>query len=163
MPRKRPETIEEIERKRILNQFWTMVSLLGTKEEAKNFFKDLLSETEALMLARRIEIARLLLQNWSYEEIKKELSTAAATIASVHRWLEGGFGGYQKEMKKMEQVVYEEEAEALKKIEANHPFTGIEWMKRKYPFHFLLVSLLQFGIKEDKKKKSPTPTPKPKR
>ncbi|MEK7170562.1 MAG: hypothetical protein AAB767_04720, partial [Patescibacteria group bacterium] len=60
MPRKRLYKINPKERARILEEFWTMVALLESKEEVKCFFKDLLSATESIMLARRIQIAKLL-------------------------------------------------------------------------------------------------------
>src|SRR3989344_2691287 len=88
MSRKMPDRLEPRVRKELLNEFWTMIALLETREEVKNFFKDLLSETEAIMLARRLAIAKLLLQDISYAAIEKKLGTSAATIASVHRWLQ---------------------------------------------------------------------------
>lgn len=59
MARKRFSKINTKEQYRILDEFWTMVALLETKDEVKGFFKDLLSATESIMLARRIQIARL--------------------------------------------------------------------------------------------------------
>lgn len=82
------------ERNKLLGEFWTTVSLLETVDEVKSFFKDLLSETEAVMLARRLKIAQLISAGWNYEKIEKALHTSSNTIAAVHAWLDGGFGGY---------------------------------------------------------------------
>jgi uncharacterized protein YerC len=76
---------------------------METVEETRSFFKDLLSETEEVMLARRLKIARLLVEGKSYEVIEKALHAGPGTIASVHAWLDGGFGGYIKAIQKLEQ------------------------------------------------------------
>lgn len=87
------------ERQELLNLLWNSVEQLRTKKEIKNFFKDLLSESEAIMLARRILIARELLKGKTYREIMKEFGVGDSTVASVHHWLESGFGGYEKVLK----------------------------------------------------------------
>lgn len=94
MARSKPQMMPLKERNKLLGELWTTLSLFESVDEIKNFLKDLLSETEAVMLARRLKIARLIYAGWSYERIEKEMRTAPATIASVHSWLDGGFGGY---------------------------------------------------------------------
>ena len=82
-----------------------MIALLETKDEVRSFFKDLLSATESVMLARRIQIAKLLLAGWGYDRIEKKMGTGPTTIASVHRWLQGGFGGYTKAIPKLKREI----------------------------------------------------------
>lgn len=94
MPRSKPQLMSVKERNKLLGELWTTISLFETVDEIKNFLKDLLSETEAVMLARRLKIAQLIYAGWSYEKIEKEMHTSPTTIASVHAWLDGGFGGY---------------------------------------------------------------------
>ena len=53
-----------------------------------------MSETEAVMLARRILIATRLLEGDRYDAICADLGASPATVASVHRWLQRG-RGYQ--------------------------------------------------------------------
>ncbi len=143
MPRTQPKNLNGKERMKLLDELWTMIALLETRQEVKNFFKDLLSETEAIMLARRIHIAKLLLQGWTYEDISAELKTSYVTIGSVHRWLQGGFGGYTKLLPRLEKEIKRREKLREKKQEAHAPFT-FEWIKRKYPLHFLLFNLVDW-------------------
>ncbi|MDO8594898.1 MAG: YerC/YecD family TrpR-related protein [bacterium] len=103
MPRSKPQRVPFKERQKLLSEFWKAVFLMETVEETRSFFKDLLSETEEVMLARRLKIAKLLLAGKSYETIGKTMHTGASTIASVHAWLDGGFGGYVKAIHKLEQ------------------------------------------------------------
>lgn len=84
--------------------FWTSIAELKSRDEVKAFFKDLLSESEAIMLARRIKIAERLLQGVDYEDIQSELHVGRSTIASVHQWLTSGFRGYETAIKKFSAV-----------------------------------------------------------
>ncbi|KKU48884.1 MAG: TrpR family protein YerC/YecD [Parcubacteria group bacterium GW2011_GWA2_46_9] len=138
MPRMQPQHLNDQERIHLLDLLWTSVSELSSRDEVRAFFKDLLSESEAIMLARRIKIAQLLLQGKSYEYICKTLHTSDSTIATVHNWLSGGFHGYESTIKKFEQVVIKRQ-QVIKSKKAE-PYT-YEWLKRKYPLHFLLFRL----------------------
>lgn len=151
MPRVQPKTIPTEERTKLLDEFWTMIALLETQEEAKNFFKDLLSATEALMLARRIQIAKFLLQGKSYETIRESLKTSYVTIAAAHRWLQGGFGGYEKLLPRLEKELQRRAVANEKSIKEKTPHT-FEWLKRRYPLHFLLFNLVDWASSRPPKK-----------
>ena len=102
MSRKKPEKIPTKERQQLLREFWMTVSLLHDVGEIQDFFRDLLSEKEGVMFARRLKIAKLLLRGKSYGAIEREMKVSSATIASVHAWLDGGFGGYIKGVQRLE-------------------------------------------------------------
>ncbi len=104
MPRSKPQHMSLKDREVLLGEFWVTIALFDDVQQIRSFFKDLLSETEALMLARRLKIATLLYKGKSYEDIEKLLRTGSATIASVHAWLDGGFGGYIQGIVKLEQM-----------------------------------------------------------
>lgn len=140
MPRIQPKLMLFQERNKLLDEFWTMIALLETKEDVKNFFKDLLSQTEAIMLARRIQIAKYLLEGLNYEEIREKLKTSYATISTVHRWLQGGFGGYEKLIPKLKKELERRYKIEQKKIKSKESFS-FEWLKKRYPLHFLLFNI----------------------
>ena len=94
MPRVQPKTISKEDKRQLLNEFWDLVELARTRRDIENFFRDLLSETEAVMLARRVRIAKMLLDERTYDDIRKTMNTSYVTIASVHRWLQGRNEGY---------------------------------------------------------------------
>ena len=141
MPRTQPKKIPYDERQKLLNELWSLVSLLKTREEIKNFFRDLLSETEEVMLARRIRIARLLLEGKSYENIRESMHTSYVTIAGVHRWLQRGSEGYKDMLPRLEKELEKQQNLQTKRREQREPFT-FEWLKKRYPLHFLLFNLL---------------------
>lgn len=148
-----PKQISSEERMKLLDLLWTSIAELKTRDEVKNFFKDLLSESEAIMLARRILIAKKLLEGNDYFKIIKELKVGKSTIASVHRWLISGFGGYEKALKNFDKTI-KERVERIEKAEENDRKIAKEFgtfaaIRHKYPMHFMLLNLLL-----DKKKKS---------
>ena len=121
------------------------IALLESVDEIKNFFKDLLSESETFMLARRLKIARLIYAGWNYDEIEKGLHTSPTTIASVHAWLDGGFGGYIDAITKIRKELQRQAALEKRQEKARDPLS-FENLKRKYPLHFLLFNAVD-GIK----------------
>lgn len=126
--------LSQEERMKFLGDFYTMVADLRDRGEVKNFFKDLLTLSEVVMLSRRIQIAQMLLEEKTNEEIKERLKVGYATITSVQRWLSSGFGGYEKVIKR-----YKEKQEKKMMKRAITPFS-FEWMRQKYPLHFLLIN-----------------------
>jgi TrpR-related protein YerC/YecD len=104
MPRYNPYKLSPRKRKELLDDFFAMVALLEDKIEAERFLKDLLSESEAVMLARRIQVAKLLLKGFTFEQIRQRLGVGPTTVASVHKWLRGGFGGYFKTIEKQKKL-----------------------------------------------------------
>lgn len=121
-----------------LDLLWTSIAELKSREEVKNFFKDLLSESEAIMLSRRIMIAKYLLEDKSYDEISELLGAGKATIANIHSWLVSGFKGYENAIKKFKSAV---DKRLPKTEEPSMPYS-FSWLRKKYPLHFLLFNLL---------------------
>lgn len=142
-----PRGLDQKSKMKYLDLLWTSIAQLESREEVKQFFKDLLSESEAIMLARRIEIARRLIEGEGYEEISIGLKAGHDTIAQVQRWLTSGFGGYKKAVtgfrKELERRFHKD-----KNSYKTEPY-GFSWIKQKYPLHFLLFNLLS----ENKKRK----------
>jgi len=125
----------------LLNELWVSISLLDSPASAKGLFSDLLSESEAIMLARRIRIARFLLQGMSYDEIFEKTEASATTISHVHRWLQNEESGYQKVLPKLEKVLIKKKGTV--DDEPSQQFT-FPWLKKKYPMHFLLFNLIDY-------------------
>lgn len=140
MSRVQPKSLPNKDRKELLDGLWFMIASLKTEEEVKNFFQDLLSETEAVMLARRIKIAKLLMQGMSYGRISDSIHASDGTIASVHRWLQSGFGGYQNALPRLEDMLKKKVQTKEKHREQKMPYS-FEWLKKRYPLHFLLFNL----------------------
>ena len=70
-------------KKAVLDQFFQVMTDLGSIQETKGFLSDFMTETELLVFAKRLAIAQLLTQGKSYQEIKDELKVSSATISTV--------------------------------------------------------------------------------
>lgn len=67
---------------------------LTTTEEASRFFEDLCTIAEIKSMAQRFEVAVLLRQGVTYQEIAKRTGTSTATISRVNKALCYGASGY---------------------------------------------------------------------
>lgn len=120
-------------RNKMLDEFYYMVSEMKEPEDAKKFFKDLLTPGESVMIVYRIEIAKMLLQGFAHRDIARKLSVGMNTINSVNKWLYSGFGGYMKAIKNAEN--YKIKPDSIPKTEWDR-------IKKKYPAHFLIFNLI---------------------
>ncbi|OGE88384.1 MAG: hypothetical protein A3J07_01145 [Candidatus Doudnabacteria bacterium RIFCSPLOWO2_02_FULL_49_13] len=112
------------------------VASVNRAEEGAKFLRDLLSEPEVFMLARRLQIAELLMDGLTYEQIREELNVGYNTIAKVQTWLELYGDGYRTVINRT----------IKNKVEKNinEPFTKL---KRKYPISFWPQLLLEEMIR----------------
>ncbi len=133
MSKKKFHEIEPKIRAQLLGNFYQIISQIKNKENAQKFLKDLLTPGESIMIAYRIEIAKMLLEGFGYDDIKKKLKVGSSTVNNVNKWLYSGFGGYMEELKK---------AESQKKRKKVIPTNEWEAIKKKYPAHFLIFNLL---------------------
>ncbi len=76
-----------------IDNFWNAITLLESKAETREFLKDLLSHTEVKMLAKRIQIAKMLINRADYQTIKSKVRVTSNTIAKINNQLNtNGFG-----------------------------------------------------------------------
>ena len=75
---------------------------LKDSDEAYMFFEDLCTVKEIKEMAQRLQVASLLKQNKSYQEISAVTGVSAATISRVSRCLNYGTGGYDTVLNKEE-------------------------------------------------------------
>ncbi len=73
---------------------------LKSIDEARRFFRDLLTEQEIEEFASRWEVARMLATNTPYSKIEKVTGMSSTTIARISKWLNEGMGGYKLLIKK---------------------------------------------------------------
>lgn len=81
--------------------FFEAVLQLENKEECYRFFEDVCTVKEIQSIAQRFEVAKLLTQNRTYNEIEKETGASTATISRVNRSLNYGADGYNSILKKL--------------------------------------------------------------
>lgn len=124
-------TVSSEEKRELLQALSLAFTVIESPQEAKNFLIDLLYPSESIMLARRLNIARMLLAGYQYDEITKKLHVGKTTITNVHRWLGSGKGGYAAIL---ERVFREEKKAARKRARQERALDPASWenFKRKY-------------------------------
>ena len=126
----------EKERIATLDALYTAASSLHGREEMKLFLRDLLTESERVMLGRRILIARLLLLGTPRRDTGRRLRVGLDTVQRVERWLRDRFPGYENAIRGLEK-----ELDRRKKWRAAVEPGSFTALKRKYPLHFLLFNI----------------------
>lgn len=72
---------------RMFALFWHSLTRLGSQEETAEFFSDILSDTEQVMIAKRYTAAVLLTKGYNQTHIKQVLNLSYSTIGTVAGWL----------------------------------------------------------------------------
>jgi TrpR-related protein YerC/YecD len=74
---------------------------LKNEKEAKDFFRDIMTENEICELDMRWRVANLLSEGLSVEQIEKNSGVSQRIIKRVQKWLEHGCGGYRLAIKRV--------------------------------------------------------------
>ncbi|MCI6609777.1 MAG: YerC/YecD family TrpR-related protein [Ezakiella sp.] len=74
---------------------------LETMEECYRFFEDICTIKEIQAIAQRLEVAKQLRENKTYNEIEAETGASTATISRINRSLNYGADGYNLIFKKL--------------------------------------------------------------
>lgn len=125
--------LSEPERIATLDALYTAAGTVRGRKAMKLFLRDLLTESERVMLGRRILIARLLMNGHGQEKIMDELKVGADTVWRVKKWLRDQLPGYEHAIRDLEKE--------YRKRENRKGYTGTAIMRRlkkAYPLHFLL-------------------------
>lgn len=89
-------SIPKQERYQLVGEFFDIIAQLKTKQEIIDFFIGVLTPSESLMMARRVQIAKLLAKEESYKEVRRKMKVSPKTIQSVYHWLNERDEAYKK-------------------------------------------------------------------
>jgi len=138
MVRYNPWKLNDEQRKKLLAVFYKSVTMVDDYDEAKSFLKDLLTVKEIAMLARRLQIATLIISGYTYREIKSYLKTSYATIANIQKWLNVGGKGYRSIIKKLiehEKKLFKEKTKSKwEKFDIKKVYTSYYWPEKLLEF-----------------------------
>src|SRR5690606_11110237 len=77
----------------VIDQLFESILTLRNLEECYIFFDDVCTVNELRSLAQRLEVARMLRQGRTYQQIEQETGASTATISRVKRCLNYGNDG----------------------------------------------------------------------
>jgi len=87
--------LTQSEKNELFLNFCQTLADLKTPKKVALFLKDLLGSQELEMLAKRLEVAKLLVEGQTYEEIAKSAKVSHGTVARVNFWLQMSGSGYR--------------------------------------------------------------------
>ena len=115
-----------------LDALYTAAGAMKGRAETKLFLRDLLTQSERIMLGRRILIAQRLVAGERYDDIQSELGSGPGTIANIERWLQDQVPGYEKAIQGME-------TEYVKRRSAPRERDSLAYLKKRFPLFAYLV------------------------
>ncbi|MDE2079099.1 MAG: helix-turn-helix domain-containing protein [Patescibacteria group bacterium] len=139
----RIQNLKDQDRIETLDALYTAAGAMRGRDAMKLFLRDLLTESERIMLGRRIRIARLILEGYTYGEIAAALNVGHDTVYRVHRWLSDQMPGYEKAVAGWKQALEKRGRKALQR-------TIFKKLKQKYPLHFLFWNFAGTSRKKQK-------------
>lgn len=77
------------------DQLFKAILSLEDQEECYLFFEDICTINEIKSIAQRLEVAKMLKEGATYEEIANQTGASTATISRVKRCLNYGADGYK--------------------------------------------------------------------
>lgn len=130
--KKKKEDLSEKEYMHTLDTLYTAAGTVRGRAAMKAFLKDLLTESERIMLGRRIVIARLLLQGETYEDIRKRTGASFNTIERIQKWLRDQMPGYEQAIAALEEEF------GKRDFKRKYAKSALFRLKRRYPLEFIL-------------------------
>ena len=85
----------------LIDQLAQAVLTLKTEEDCYRFFEDVATIAEIKALGQRLEVARMLQEKQTYDEIAGQTGASTATISRVKRCLNYGADGYKIVLERM--------------------------------------------------------------
>ncbi len=76
---------------------------LEDMEDCYNLFSDMFTDQEMVSFARRLRVAKLLLNGATYGMIQEQIPVSSATITRINTVLQYGEGGYSSIMERLMQ------------------------------------------------------------
>lgn len=129
-----PGQLSEKELKKWRAAFLANLKHWEREGELLGFLELLLTESEIIMCARRIEIAKLLLSGLSYAKIEERLGVGQKTVESVDRWL-SQYREYRK--------VFPKALDARRRGDPNYlRASSFKALRHRFPLHFLIFNLI---------------------
>jgi len=143
MSRISPQTLKNSEVKELLRTLSKSLARLNNEKEIEQFISKTLTQTEIIMIARRIKVATLLLAGESYREIEEKLGVGFTTITRVQHWLN------DEDAKCAPATTLALQKEIQNRLSKNHKKHGhhikseiLHDLKNRHPVRFMLLNLL---------------------
>lgn len=85
----------------MIKQLYKAILSLESIDECEKFMHDICTVAEVHAISQRLEVAKLLQEGHTYEEIEKRTGASTATISRIKRFLNHGKDGYKIVLKRI--------------------------------------------------------------
>jgi len=140
---RRPK-LDKAQTQDLIIDFCEAIAATKNGSESAQLLTDLLGKQELEMLARRLKVAEMLLDDNTYEQIGKALKISKTTIARVQSWLQNSGEGYR--------LIIERTKKNRPKAEETLNPLSFSGLKRKYPAYFWPQLALEYWANNSSKK-----------
>lgn len=93
--------LSKSEKQRLLIALCQAVSSIKDSKEAAQVLTDLLTPSEIEMVAKRLEIAKLLIQGKTYDQVRTKVNAGYSTIGRINTWLNLAGEGFKIAVSRM--------------------------------------------------------------
>ena len=131
-----------------LDALYKALDFAKGRNEIRSFLNDVLTESEKIMIGRRILIAKYILDRRPPRDIVAEMGVGLDTIYRVQNWLGGRYKGYEKVIEKFKKTIRYSTKQGSR-LRDYYPTGGFADIKRRYKSYYWLSSLLD-EISKDK-------------
>ena len=83
--------------------FFQAILALKDYDDCYRFFEDVCTAAELISMAQRFEVAKMLLEEYTYQDIATYTGVSSATISRVKRALSYGADGYTSIIKRLQE------------------------------------------------------------
>ena len=83
-------------RREDIDELFDGILTLRDREDCYRFFEDICTINEIHSIAQRLQVAKLLSENKTYNEIEKETKASTATISRINKCIVYGADGYRR-------------------------------------------------------------------
>ncbi len=101
MPQISKYRLDKTIQQEMFRHFWSSVANLRTTQAVADFFSDLLTHTEEIMLAKRLTVAVLLLRGKRPVDIVEVLHVSFSMIGRVSTWVDRANPGTKRELERI--------------------------------------------------------------
>lgn len=128
-----------------INNLWNAFTLMESKQEVRELIKDLFTHTEYKMIAKRLEIARRLIDGDNYDDIKTAVKVTEKPIANMSNTLANNGTGLKNAYRKLKNL--EQKYQQKRSMHQDY----IERRVRPKIGRTILGDMIKFGAVETKK------------
>ena len=137
--KKKHDQLSKEDQKEALRRLFTAASHIKGEKQMEQFLRQLLTDSEQLMMGRRIWIAQLLLEGYTHNEVGERLEAGPRTIHRVSRWLNEKLPGYTDAVRSKGRKPRKGKGARSDRVDP----TSFKALRQKYSMHFLLFNLAE--------------------